>query len=130
MDSISSNELPNKKVERPITWLRYICHQRPDRCFSINGKPMPLCARCLGFYLGLFLGIFIPIIFNMILLVNIRILLILLLISVTPLAIDGLSQLVGMRVSNNKLRFATGLFAGIVLGIVFVWLLMHIFIID
>lgn len=27
-----------------------VCHQRPDRCFWIHGRPMPVCARCLGLY--------------------------------------------------------------------------------
>jgi uncharacterized membrane protein len=29
-----------------------VCHQRPDRCFSIQGRPMPVCARCTGIYAG------------------------------------------------------------------------------
>lgn len=29
-----------------------ICHQRPDRCFWIHGRPMPVCARCTGLYAG------------------------------------------------------------------------------
>jgi uncharacterized membrane protein len=27
-----------------------ICHQRPDRCFRLHGRPMPVCARCTGLY--------------------------------------------------------------------------------
>ena len=29
-----------------------ICHQRPDRCFWIHGRPMPVCARCTGLYVS------------------------------------------------------------------------------
>jgi uncharacterized membrane protein len=29
-----------------------VCHQRPDRCFWIHGRPMPVCARCTGLYAG------------------------------------------------------------------------------
>ena len=29
-----------------------ICHQRPERCFWILGRPMPVCARCTGIYAG------------------------------------------------------------------------------
>ena len=29
-----------------------ICHQRPERCFWIHGRPMPVCARCTGLYVG------------------------------------------------------------------------------
>jgi uncharacterized membrane protein len=31
---------------------RFICHQRPDRCFRIDGRPMPVCARCTGLYVA------------------------------------------------------------------------------
>ena len=27
-----------------------VCHQRPDRCFRVLGRPMPVCARCTGLY--------------------------------------------------------------------------------
>jgi len=30
----------------------HVCHQRPDRCFWIHGRPMPVCARCSGLYAG------------------------------------------------------------------------------
>jgi uncharacterized membrane protein len=33
-----------------------ICHQRPDRCFKVSGRPMPVCARCTGLYLGAAVG--------------------------------------------------------------------------
>jgi uncharacterized membrane protein len=29
-----------------------VCHQRPERCFSIAGRPLPVCARCTGLYAG------------------------------------------------------------------------------
>ena len=29
-----------------------VCHQLPDRCFWIHGRPMPVCARCTGIYAG------------------------------------------------------------------------------
>lgn len=34
-----------------------ICHQLPARTFFINGKPLPLCARCTGIYLGAIAGL-------------------------------------------------------------------------
>lgn len=33
-----------------------ICHQIPERTFFINGRPLPLCARCSGTYLGAVVG--------------------------------------------------------------------------
>lgn len=29
-----------------------VCHRIPERSFHIEGRPMPLCARCSGMYLG------------------------------------------------------------------------------
>ncbi len=35
----------------------HICHQRPERSFAPLGRPLPVCARCLGLYLGLPAGL-------------------------------------------------------------------------
>ncbi len=29
-----------------------VCHQRPDRCFRLHGRPLAVCARCTGLYAG------------------------------------------------------------------------------
>jgi hypothetical protein len=29
-----------------------VCHQFPERCFEWLGRPLPVCARCLGLYSG------------------------------------------------------------------------------
>jgi uncharacterized membrane protein len=34
----------------------FICHQMPERSFSIMHHPLAVCHRCSGIYLGLFLG--------------------------------------------------------------------------
>jgi uncharacterized membrane protein len=28
----------------------FVCHQRPERSFSLAGRQMPVCARCAGLY--------------------------------------------------------------------------------
>ncbi len=33
-----------------------ICHQRPERSFSVAGAQLPVCARCYGLYLGIAVG--------------------------------------------------------------------------
>lgn len=35
----------------------YICHQRPERSFHLDGLRMPVCARCTGLYLAAPLGL-------------------------------------------------------------------------
>lgn len=39
------------------------------------------------------------------------------LVAVAPMAVDGLTQLLGMRESDNYLRFFTGALAGAVIGV-------------
>jgi len=34
-----------------------ICHQIPERSFFLNGRQLPLCARCTGTFLGAMLGL-------------------------------------------------------------------------
>jgi uncharacterized membrane protein len=34
-----------------------VCHQLPERTFTIAGRPLPLCARCSGTYLGTLAGL-------------------------------------------------------------------------
>jgi uncharacterized membrane protein len=31
---------------------QFICHQKPERSFFINGLQMAVCARCTGLYIG------------------------------------------------------------------------------
>lgn len=34
----------------------HICHQKGDRCLTLGGTALPVCARCFGIYLGIVLG--------------------------------------------------------------------------
>ena len=78
------------------------CHQLSDRSFHICGVQLPLCARCTGMFLGLFLvG---PVLCS-ILPVNMLISFYL----VSIMVIDGYTQYLGARKSNNFLRLITGI---------------------
>ena len=92
---------------------RMMCHGIAERCIELFGVPMPICARCTGIYLGLALGL---LVFVLIPLVRERVMRTAALIAVTPLAIDGLTQLAGLRESTNPLRLATGIIAGLAFG--------------
>src|SRR3974377_1343609 len=77
------------------------CHQRADRSFVVRGRQVPLCARCIGILLGLVSATFLPVSrlgFCCFLLV--------------PLLLDGVTQYLGLRESNNSLRMITGLLFG------------------
>jgi uncharacterized membrane protein len=45
-------ELPDDSFASALVYqaAALICHQRPERSFSLNGVPMPVCARCFGLY--------------------------------------------------------------------------------
>ena len=40
-----------------VLFFSQLCHQDPTRSFVLAGTTLPVCARCLGFYLGGFAGI-------------------------------------------------------------------------
>jgi uncharacterized membrane protein len=93
---------------------RFLCHQKPERSFFLQGRQVPLCERCLALYLGIWLGgvIFVlsrrksgipqpwvPI------------------AAWIPLLADAITQWLGFRESNAILRVWTGALAGIVLAL-------------
>jgi len=114
---------------RDRSWFKYICHQDPARSFHINGKQMNLCARCTGLYAGLGIGIaagiLIQLIFGVLDFTFIQLTLIII-IGIGPLAVDGLTQFVKWRESNNYIRLVTGLICGITLGIIIDWIIYDI----
>ncbi len=109
--------------------MKLICHQIPDRSFFIFGKQFFLCARCTGLYASFFLSFITLIIFQeaMMSLGFSRILFILLL-SLAPFLIDGITQFFGLRKSNNLLRVVTGILAG--MGLAFVCSFVLIFLLE
>lgn len=99
---------------------RPFCHGMPERCFTLDGVPMPICARCTGIYAGFLLGVFLM--FAVRKLQRMRLPAWLALALVAPLFIDGVTQGIGLRESTNELRVMTGLLAGITLV---AWVLMR-----
>ncbi len=93
-----------------MKYSKLLCHRIPERSFFYKNHQFPVCARCTGFYTGLavFLiyNLFYPIDYTL----NLFIISIMLMI---PAAVDGFTQLLELRKSNNNLRFVTGLVGGI-----------------
>ena len=81
------------------------CHQMPERSFFYKEYQFPVCARCTGLILGYFLGI---LIYSL----NVIDLKIAILLCI-PLVIDGGSQYLKWRMSNQVLRLLTGVLCGI-----------------
>ena len=95
--------------------INLICHRIPERTFKIRGVYFPVCARCTGFYIGAFAYIFYAYFFYVNYTVYVLILAILMML---PSVIDGFTQLLGSRISNNTLRFFTGLLGGVGLAVI------------
>lgn len=94
--------------------INLICHRIPERTFNIKGYYFPVCSRCTGIYIGAifyYLLVYFLFIDYNIYLISMATLM------VVPTFIDGFTQLLGYRESNNILRFFTGLLAGIGLGL-------------
>lgn len=100
-----------------------LCHRKPERTFKINGHYFPVCSRCTGLIIGSF-SFFIFLYYDHVQYSpNLLICSVLMMI---PTFIDGYTQLIGIRESNNVLRFFTGLIAG--LGIViFILTFFHVY---
>lgn len=99
-----------------MKYSKLLCHRLPERSFHFKNHQFPVCARCTGFYTGLVIFLIYNAIFPISYTLNLLILSILLLI---PTSIDGFTQYLGLRESNNNLRFITGLIGGIGLIIFF-----------
>ena len=87
----------NKKIGFAL-----ICHRKPERCLNFRGHQSFFCARCTGICIG-FSAAFLLSIFRFALPHVVSILLTL------PMLIDGLTQLLWLRESNNFTRLVTGL---------------------
>ena len=88
---------------------------------------MPICARCTGFYSGLVLGCVAFAIWRYFIELPWWALTIIILASIAPMAVDGLTQLMTERESNNALRLITGLLAGLAMGLCAVYLAVSLF---
>jgi uncharacterized membrane protein len=72
---------------------------------------MVLCARCTGFYAGSIIGFPWGVLMAYLGMGSIMVLATFLATS-SPLVLDGTTQYMGLRRSNNKLRLVTGLASG------------------
>jgi uncharacterized membrane protein len=109
-------------IQSFLHWLGFgLCHQLPERSFFGGGTQVPVCARDTGIYVGFLIS-----------LVLISALhkgdrprefpapagWVAIALMIGAMAVDGLTQLVGLRTSTNDLRLITGLLAGYAIGAV------------
>ena len=82
------------------------CHRLPERSFFYQGRQLPVCARCTGLAVGYMA-------YPLLLLRVVSIGYVPAVVLLLPCALDGITQLLNWRVSNNSLRFITGVLCGI-----------------
>jgi uncharacterized membrane protein len=83
----------------------FLCHQRADRSFFLGGEQIAVCERCLAMYSAFFLaGLLFAVVRGWLRPLSMRMLAAL----STPVAVDGLTQLGGLRESVWELRVVTG----------------------
>ena len=99
--------------ERWRMLFRLLCHGIVERCITVWGAAMPICARCTAIYAGLLAGL---LLFRVLPHFSERFMRRLMYLAAVPMAIDGLTQASGLRTSTNPLRIATGLLASFVFG--------------
>ena len=104
-------------ASRIFALYHYICEQIPSHSYFLSGYQLALCARNLALYSSLFVGTLIyRLVRDRLPILGWR----LWLLTVIPIALDGFTQLFGLRESNWELRTLTGVLFG--LGIC--WLLL------
>lgn len=91
-----------------------ICHQDPERSFTILGFPFAVCHRCFGIYLGLAVGSLLKIPFSAVSMRRIWIT-----AASAPLLIDVALPFIGLADNTPASRFLTGHFFGIMLASIF-----------
>jgi uncharacterized membrane protein len=91
-----------------------LCHQQATRSLFFNGNQMPFCTRCTAIWLGIAAGLGFIMLFTLELTEGF---LAALIISLIPIGVDGVGQLLGFWESTNVIRFLTGLPAGIICGV-------------
>jgi len=88
-----------------------ICHQLPERTFSLGGILMPVCVRDFAIFFGGLLGL-VASFFSLPRFLSSKWIL---LAATLPIAADGVTQtILRMRESDDRLRFATGILCGAV----------------
>jgi len=93
------------------SFLSFGCHQEPEKSFVLFGESFGLCVRCTGIYFSMLLA---TIIYPLIRKRNYSVLWIFLFIA--PLSLDVITEkYLFFRVSNNEIRFITGVLFGLVL---------------
>lgn len=100
-----------------------LCHQIPERSFYFKTKQFPVCARCTGLAIGSLSAVFL-LFHDIQYSFNLFCFSVLIMI---PTLIDGYTQSIGLRKSNNFLRFFSSLIGGVGM-VLFIIIIFKLFI--
>jgi uncharacterized membrane protein len=98
---------------------RHLCHQLPGRSFAVGGTPLAVCHRCTGIYAGLAGG---ALLFPFVRTAARRWMRHdrgVLLAAVLPATLDWGADVLGLWGNTVGTRVGTGLWLGLVVGVVF-----------
>jgi uncharacterized membrane protein len=115
--------IPDQEYAKHIDdFYSHYCHQLPERSFRLNGRRMPVCARCTGIIIGNLIGEAACLIasglnpysrFHIQRSINYCLIMSSFMI---PLLLDGSIQFFTGYESNNPLRLVTGILYGIAIS--------------
>lgn len=101
-------------IHRPLA---IFCHQLPERSLHIGGEPMALCSRCFSIYASLALTMLVVPVRGKLAERLPTVPVWVVLAAAIPMAIDGGTQFLGLRESNNVLRILTGIILCVPVGL-------------
>lgn len=106
------------------TFFSNFCHQRPERSLFFFGEQVPVCTRDVAIYVAAFISSIAYPWFKPLCTTKMPSKWYLV-VFLLPTALDGGTQLLGLRESTNVLRFVTGFWAGLVVPFYFLPLVMR-----
>lgn len=99
---------------------RPLCHQLSSRSFAVDGTPLAVCHRCTGIYLGLAVGVIAVFPFVRRRTARwVRHDRWVLLAAIVPVVLDWGGDVLGVWSNTVGTRVTTGLWLGVVVGVVF-----------
>ncbi len=94
----------------------FVCHQKEERCFSINDVPLPVCSRCTGIYTGFLTGVILfPILRK-----NLPLRWFYLPLSAFPIGLEIMAEKIGIW-NQNWGRFFSSILFGFFLSYISLW---------
>ena len=103
----------------------HVCHQQPEKIFSINEHNLLVCSRCAGIYLGSFISSLILLFVPMIKIRNINYLI----LAAVPMLIDVVLYTSGVYTYSKSIALFSGFLFGIA-GIIYIYNGLQILLIE